>query len=58
MAARQGIPEGDVIVRLGRTKSASADDAMRELQRVQVGQAIGVRLYRGGEEMFFTMRKE
>jgi hypothetical protein len=25
---------------------------------VQVGQAVGVRLYRGGQEMFFTLRKE
>jgi serine protease Do len=57
-AARQGITEGDVIVRLGRSEVASADDAMRELQKVQVGQAIGVRLYRGGQEMFFTLRKE
>jgi serine protease Do len=57
-AARQGITEGDVIVRLGRTEVAGADDAMRELQKVQVGQAIGVRLYRGGQEMFFTLRKE
>jgi serine protease Do len=58
VAARQGITEGDVIVRLGRSEVTSADDAMRELQRVQVGQAIGVRLYRSGQEMFFTMRKE
>ena len=57
-AARQGITEGDVIVRLGRTEVAGADDAMRELQKVQVGQAIGVRLYRGGQEMFFTLRKD
>lgn len=58
VAARGGIQEGDVIVRLGRADIASADDAMRELQRVQTGQAIGVRLYRGGQEMFFTLRKE
>lgn len=58
VAARQGITDGDVIVRLGRTEIASADDAMRELQKIQVGQAIGVRLYRGGQEMFFTLRKE
>jgi serine protease Do len=58
VAARQGITEGDVIVRLGRAEIAGADDAMAELQKVQVGQAIGVRLYRGGQEMFFTLRKE
>ena len=33
VAARQGITEGDVIVRLGRTEVTSADDAMRELQQ-------------------------
>jgi serine protease Do len=58
VAARQGITEGDVIVRLGRTEIASAQDAMTELQKVQVGQAVGVRLYRSGQEMFFTLRKE
>jgi serine protease Do len=57
-AARGGLVEGDVIVRLGRTEIRSADEAMRELQGVQVGQAIGVRVYRNGQEAFYTLRKE
>jgi serine protease Do len=57
-AGRAGVQEGDVLTRLGRAEVASAADANKELQRIQVGQAIGVRLYRDGQEMFFTMRKE
>jgi serine protease Do len=57
-ANRAGITEGDVLIRIGRSDVTSAADATRELQKVQSGQAVAVRLYRDGKEMFLTVRKE
>jgi serine protease Do len=57
-AARAGVQEGDVITRVGRTDVASATDAVKLLQKVQAGQAIGVMVYREGQEIFTTMRRQ
>lgn len=57
-AFRAGVQEGDVLIRVGRVEVHSAADTTRELQKVQAGQAVAIRLYRNGEETFLTMRKE
>jgi serine protease Do len=57
-AARAGIGEGDVILRVGRTPVASAADAQRELARVASGGTVGLRVLRDGQERFVPVTKE
>jgi serine protease Do len=57
-ADRATLREGDVITRVGSNEVAGADEAARELQRVQAGRAVGIHLLRQGQEVFVTMRKE
>jgi serine protease Do len=57
-AARAAITEGDVIIRIGRTDVAGSTEAVRLLQKVQPGQAIGVMYIREGQQLFTTMRRE
>jgi serine protease Do len=57
-AARAAITEGDVIIRIGRTDVEGATEAVRLLQKVQPGQAIGVMYIREGQQLFTTMRRE
>jgi serine protease Do len=57
-AARAGIGEGDVILRVGRTQVASAADAQRELAKVPSGGTVGLRVLREGQERFVPVTKE
>jgi serine protease Do len=57
-AARAGIGEGDVILRVGRTPIASAAEAQRELGKVPAGGTIGLRVLRDGQERFIPITKE
>jgi serine protease Do len=57
-AARAGISEGDVILRVGRTPVNNAADAQRELARVPGGGTAFLRILRDGQETFVTVTKE
>ncbi len=57
-ADRAGLRQNDVITRVGSTEVIDADSAVRELQRVQSGRAVGVYVLRQGAEIFVTMRKD
>jgi serine protease Do len=57
-AARSGISEGDVILRVGSTPVTNAADAQRELAKVPSGGTAFVRIQRDGQERFLTVTKE
>ena len=57
-AARAGLNQGDVIVRVGRQTVNSAADARRELEKVRAGATVFLRVVRNGQETFVTMMKE
>jgi serine protease Do len=57
-AARSGINEGDVILRVSRTPVANAAEAQRELASVPSGGTVGLRILRDGQETFVTVTKE
>jgi serine protease Do len=57
-AARAGIGEGDVILRVGKTPIASAAEAQRELGKVPSGGTVGLRVLREGQERFIPITKE
>jgi serine protease Do len=57
-AARAGISEGDVILRVGRTPVNTAAEAQRELARVPGGGTAFLRVLRDGQETFVTVTKE
>jgi serine protease Do len=57
-AARAGISEGDIIVRVGRQAVSSAADARRELERVPAGSTAFLRVLRNGQEQFVTITRE
>jgi serine protease Do len=57
-AARAGISEGDVILRVGRTPVNNAAEAQRELARVPSGGTAFLRVLRDGQETFVTVTKE
>jgi C-terminal processing protease CtpA/Prc len=57
-AARAGISEGDVILRVGRTPVTNAADAQRELARVPSGGTAFLRVLRDGQETFVPVTKE
>jgi serine protease Do len=57
-AARAGLSEGDVIVRVGRENVANAADAVRELGRIPSGGTAFLRVLRGGQETFVAVTKD
>ena len=57
-AARAGLAEGDVIVRVGRENVSNVTDASRELGRVPSGGTAFLRILRGGQETFVAVTKE
>ena len=57
-AARAGLAEGDVIVRVGRENIANATDASRELGRIPSGGTAFLRVLRNGQETFVAVTKE
>ncbi len=57
-AAEKGIRRGDVILSVNRTQVASANDAARELQKVQSGHLAQLIVWRGGGETFVTVKKD
>jgi serine protease Do len=57
-AARSGIGEGDVILRVGRLPVANAAEAQREQAKVPSGGTVGLRVLRDGQERFIPITKE
>ena len=57
-AARAGLADGDVIVRVGRENVTSAADAVRELGRIPSGGTAFLRVLRGGQETFVAVTKD
>ena len=57
-AARAGLSEGDVIVRVGRVQVSSAAEAQRELAKVVAGKTAFLRVVRNGQEQFVPVTKE
>jgi serine protease Do len=57
-AARAGLEEGDVILRVGRAPVANKVDAERELARVPSGGTAFLRILRDGQETFIPVTKE
>jgi serine protease Do len=57
-AARAGLAEGDVIVRVGRENVNSAADAVRELGRIPSRGTAFIRVIRGGQETFVPVTKD
>ncbi len=57
-AARAGLAQGDVILRVGRTPVATAAEAQRELARVPAGGTALLRVLRNGQENFVPVTKE
>ena len=57
-AARAGLNEGDVILRVGRTMVANRAEAERELGRIASGATAFLRILRDGQETFVPVTKE
>jgi serine protease Do len=57
-AARAGLAEGDVIVRVGRENVTTAAEASRELGRIAAGGTAFLRVLRNGQETFVAVTKE
>ena len=57
-AARAGLNEGDVILRVGRTTVSNRAEAERELGRVASGGTAFLRILRDGQETFVPVTKE
>ena len=57
-AARAGLNEGDVILRVGRTAVSNRAEAERELARVPSGGTAFLRILRDGQETFVPVTKE
>jgi len=57
-AARAGLAQGDVILRVGRTPVANMAEAQRELARVPSGSTAFLRILREGQETFVPVTKE
>ncbi len=57
-AARALLQPGDVILEVNRKAVASAADASRELQKVQSGRSAFFLIWRRGQEIFVTAKKE
>jgi serine protease Do len=57
-AARAGLREGDVILQVSRKPVTSASDASRLLQEVPSGGTAFILVWRQGNELFVTVRKD
>jgi serine protease Do len=57
-AARSGLAEGDVILRVNRQKVTSAAEANRELQKVESGGTAFTLIWRRNQEVFVPLKKE
>ena len=57
-AARAGLAEGDVIVRVGRETITTAAEASREMGRIPAGGTAFLRVLRNGQETFVAVTKE
>jgi serine protease Do len=57
-AARAGVQPGDVVLEVSRRTVASAAEASQELQRVPSGRTAFLLVWRQGQEIFLTIRKE
>jgi serine protease Do len=57
-AARAGLGEGDVILRVGRLAVANAAEAQGVLAKVPSGGTVGLRVLRDGQERFILVTKE
>ena len=57
-AARSGLAEGDVILRVNRQKVTSAAEANRELQRVESGGTAFTLIWRRNQEVFVPLKKD
>jgi serine protease Do len=57
-AARAGLTQGDIIVRVGRETVQNAAEARRELEKVRAGATVFLRVVRNGQETFVTMMKQ
>jgi serine protease Do len=57
-AARAGLTEGDVILRVGQTPVNNRAEANRELARVPAGGTAFLRILRDGQETFVPVTKE
>jgi S1-C subfamily serine protease len=57
-AARAGLSEGDVILKVNRQKIESSADANRELQKVGSGGTALMLVWRRDQEVFFTLKKD
>jgi serine protease Do len=57
-AARAGLTQGDVIVRVGRENITTAADASRALGQVPAGGTAFLRVLRNGQETFVAVTKE
>ena len=57
-AARAGLSQGDIIVRVGRAQVNNAAEAQRELAKIPSGGTAFLRVVRNGQEQFVTVRKD
>jgi len=57
-AFRQGLARGDIILQVNRKAVKSPQDASRALAQVNSGGTAFLLVMRGGQEQFFTVRKE
>jgi len=57
-AFRAGIARGDIITRINRQPVRSPQEASRALAQVSSGGTAFLLVLRGGQEQFFTVRKE
>jgi serine protease Do len=57
-AARAGLARGDVIVRVGRQAVTTAREANDQLSQIPAGGTALLRVVRGGNELFISVRKE
>ena len=57
-AFRQGLARGDIILQVNRKSVKSPQEASRALTQVPSGGTAFLLVMRGGQEQFFTVRKE
>ena len=57
-AAAGGVQAGDVVLSINRVEVASAADAVRELNSVELGRAAFLLIQRGDNQVFLQIRKE
>jgi serine protease Do len=57
-AARSGVRPNDIILKVNRVDVDTAGAAVRELQKVQSGGTVFLRIWRQNQEIFVTVRKD